>query len=440
MLNKKYAFKKTAILLALTAAFASQSAQAANWLMLQGTEADHQAPRAKVWGFAQVDYQQTDDTKLPSGATAAFNQMAPQLTTSSGFNIKRARIGIRGANLPLDSKVNYFLMTELGNNGITTGGSGTQGQLTDASITLNHIPGARVRVGIFKTPGSEESFKGIPVFNYINFTSATDRLLLERKVDDSGTSPLVDTITGTRTDPAFAVRDTGIQVFDSFKQGDWEHSYAIMYGNGNGLAMTDNDKNKDLYLYLSTEKVFGNSTGPRRHGMKFYAWSQTGKRTVDIAETTPTEFDRGRKGLGMSYFDCKYRVAAEYITADGMIFGGPLGGVAGNDLTVFTDQKSNGYHIDLGYRIKTNIELNARYDLLNNATDTDAQSGTNADKERQFTTTTLGAQYFFNKKTSVRLNYEIRDITAPNVPSTGPAHDVLDSIDNRVSAQVMMIF
>lgn len=36
-------------------------------------------------------------------------------------------------------------------------------ELTDASITLNHIDGARVRVGLFKTPGSEESFKAIPV-------------------------------------------------------------------------------------------------------------------------------------------------------------------------------------------------------------------------------------------------------------------------------------
>ena len=453
MLNKKYVFKKTAILLALAGALGSQSVQAANWLMLQGTEKDHQAPRAKVWGFAQVDYQQTDDTKLPtlangaaplSGTKAAFNQMAPQLTTSSGFNIKRARIGVRGANLPLDKDVNYFLMMEMGNNGITTGGSGSQGQLTDASVTLNHIPGARVRVGLFKTPGSEESFKGIPVFNYVNFTNGTDRLLIERKVDDTGSSPFVNTVTGKRTDPAFAVRDTGIQVFDTFKQGDWEHSYAIMYGNGNGLAMTDNDKNKDLYLYASTEKVFGQSKGPRRHGMKFYAWSQSGKRTVKVGGTTDTEFDRDRKGLGMTYFDGKYRAAAEYITADGMIWGGPAAGssitAANGILSAFTEQKATAYHLDLGYRIIPNFELNARYDVLDSATDTDADTGTGKDKHRLFTTTTLGGQYFFNKKTSVRLNYEIRNLEAPDAAAGSNPTLVAKALDNRLSAQVMMIF
>lgn len=471
MLNKKHAFKKTAILLALTGAMASQSVQAANWLMLQGTEKSDQAPRAKVWGFAQVDYQQTADTKVPtlagagqafSGTNAAFNQMAPQLSTSEGFNIKRARIGVRGANFPLDKDVNYFLMMEMGNNGITTGGSGSQGQLTDASVTINKIDGARIRVGLFKTPGSEESFKGIPVFNYVNFTSGTDRLLIERKIDDSATfssttpptltdpkavhtgAQASDTIYGKRTDPAFAVRDTGIQVFDTFKDGDWEHSYAVMLGNGNGLAFSDNDKNKDLYLYASTEKVFGKSKGPRRHGMKFYAWSQTGKRTVNVDGTTPTEFNRNRAGLGTTYFDGKYRLAAEYITADGMIWGGPIAGSAtaakNGYLSTFTDQKATAYQLDFGYRIKPNIELNARYDMLDSATETDTDTGTAKDKHRVFTTTTLGAQYFFNKKTSVRMNYEIRNADAPDAAAGSNPTKVTKAFDNRLSAQLMMIF
>lgn len=427
MLNKKNTFKKTAILLALAGALGTQSVQAANWLMLQGTEKADQAPRAKVWGFAQVDYQQTSGTKIPtlagaaaphSGKDAAFNMMAPQLTTSSGFNIKRARIGVRGANFPLDKDVNYFLMMEMGNNGITTGGSGSQGQLTDASVTLNHFDGARVRVGLFKTPGSEESFKGIPVFNYVNFTTGTDQLLIEKKINTSG----------VRTDPAFAVRDTGIQIFDSFKDGAWEHSYAIMMGNGNGLAFSDDNEHKDLYLYASTEKVFGKSKGPRRHGMKFYAWSQTGKRTFGSAD-----YDRNRSGLGMTYFDGKYRAAAEYFTADGMIFAGPAAGAAGNPIAVQTDEKASAYQIDLGYRVKPNLELNLRYDALDRGTEVAANT-------REFKTTTLGAQYFFNKKTSVRMNYEIRNLKAPNLAATHNANLIAGALDNRLSAQLMMIF
>lgn len=434
MLNKKHAFKQTAILLALTAGIAAQPAQAANWLMLQGTEKSDQAPRAKVWGFAQINFQQTDNTLLKAGpgigTEAAFNQLAPQLTNSSGFNVQRARLAVRGANFPLDKNVNYFLMAELGNNGITTGGKASQGQLTDASVTLNHIEGARVRVGLFKTPGSEESYKGIPVFNYVNFTTATDRLLIERHFTNSSGE------TG-RSAPVGAVRDTGIQVFDTFKKGAWEHSYAFMIGNGNGLAFNDVDNDKDTYLYLSTEKVFGNSKGPRRHGMKFYAWNHSGKRTIDGDSGN----ERNRAGLGATYFDGKYRIAAEYMTADGMLFNGTTGARTpdnGGTFSVLKDQKATGYHLDLGYRVKPNIELNARYDVLNHATDSNGDGGEAA--ERLFTTTTLGAQYFFNKKTSVRLNYEIRDAEAPNLDSTASPNVILSGMDNRISAQLMMVF
>ncbi len=427
MKNKKYAFKKTAILLALAGALGSQSVQAANWLMLQGTEADHKAPRAKVWGFVQAEYQQTDNTLLKAGpgvgTEAAFNQLAPQLTSSQGFNIKRARIGVRGANFPLDNKTNYFLLAELGNNGITTGGNASQGQLTDASVTFNHIPGARVRAGLFKTPGSEESFQAAAVFNYVNFTSATDRLLIERPFTNSSG----DT---ARSGPVSAVRDTGLQVFDAFRMGEWEHTYAVMVGNGGGLATTNQDNDLDTYAYVSTEKVFGSSKGGRRHGMKFYAWNHDGKRTIDGT----SGHKRTRSGLGTTYFDGKYRLAAEYIQADGMIYGGTSGArtpANGGTFSVQVDEKANGYHVDLGYRVIPNLELNARYDVLNSGTEV-------ADNLREFTTTTLGAQYFFNKKTSVRANYEMRDIDAPN--SNDTVNTIVDSIDNRLSASITMMF
>lgn len=419
MKQNRIRVNKTALLIALAGALSTQTVQAANWLMLQGTEADHQAPRAKLWGFAQVDYQHTSDTLLKAGPhagkKAAFNQLAPDLTSSSGFGIKRARLAVRGANLPLDKNINYFLMAEFGKNGITTAG-GSAGQLTDASVTFNHIPGARIRAGLFKTPGSEESFKAIPVFNYVNYTNGTDRLIIERKIK----------ATGERDGSVFAARDTGIQVFDSFKFGEWEHSYAVMVGNGNGLSMSDDNSDRDIYLYASTEKYFGeNKAGPRSKSMKFYAWSQSGKR-----EYGGDKYDRDRKGLGMTYFDGKIRAAAEYIKADGMIFGGARQAIPDNGFSMFVDEKADAYHLDLGYRVTPKIELLARYDVLDSAKDTDAIY-------REFTTTTLGAQYFLNKKTSVRFNYEIRDIDAPK---NAGAQKVVDSIDDRISAQVTMVF
>lgn len=441
MKQNRISFNKTALLIALAGALTTQTVQAANWLMLQGTEADHQAPRAHLWGFVQADYQHTSDTKIKAGPAqgqrAAFNQLAPDLNSASGFNIKRARLAVRGANLPLDKNINYFLMAEFGKNGITTGG-GSPGQLTDASVTFNHIPGARIRVGLFKTPGSEESFKAIPVFNYVNYTNGTDRLLIERKIGNltnqqkpGGGNAMQDGKViriGDRTDPVYAARDTGVQVFDSFKFGEWEHSYAVMLGNGNGLSMSDDNNDRDLYLYASTEKSFNNKGGPRSQSMKFYAWSQSGKRDFDGGK-----YDRDRKGLGMTYFDGKYRAAAEYVKADGMIFGGAVGAKAENPkFNMYADEKADAYHIDLGYRVTPKAELNVRYDRLNSAKNSD-------EKFRELTTTTLGAQYFLNLKTSVRLNYEIRDIEASR-SSNANAKKIVDGIDNRVSAQVTMVF
>ena len=156
----------------------ASTVQAANWLMLQGTEPAGQSARAKLWGFVQVQYQK--DTSDPN-ANGGYNPpklIGPNLDDQSQFNVNRARIGIRGTGFPLDSKVNYFILAEFGNNGITYGDDGKH--LTDASITLNHIPGARVRMGLFKTPGAEEGLQAIHVFDYINFTSVTNQLLLER--------------------------------------------------------------------------------------------------------------------------------------------------------------------------------------------------------------------------------------------------------------------
>ena len=86
------------------------------------------------------------------------------------------------------------------------------------------------------------------------------------------------------------------------------------------------------------------------------------------------------------------------------------------------------------------LELDIRYDTLNRNTQSAAL-------ERKFTTLTVGAQYFFNKKSRLLVNYEVRDAEAPRIDGSGltaaqiqGAKDVLDSIDNRISAQMLIIF
>jgi len=434
---------------AATITLTSQPVNAANWLMLQGTEKPGQSARARVWGFIQPEFTSTSGTKLKAGpwagTDAIFNQMRPDLKTNEGFNIIRARIGVRGTGMPLDSNVNYFFLAEFGNNGITRGGGGSA-KITDASVTFNHLKGARFRVGQFKTPGSEEGLQAIHVFDYINFTGAVNGLLLERFFDGDGS--VAGTTQGFANRPngsVSAFRDVGVQVFDAFTAGDWETSYAAMIGNGNGIARGDNDDNKETYLYLSTERIFGGK-GPRRKGWKMYAWYQDGKRTLSGANGTggAGEYDRTRSGLGSTFRKGNFHANFEYITADGMIFNGSDGGAVPGavrtagplnvaSFNMATEGEADGYYLDFGYHITPKWEVDLRYDVYNRLTDSTLG-------ERQFTTWTVGTQFFFNKKTRLIVNYEFRDAEAPGYASSAVQNQILSSLDDRLSAQILVIF
>jgi len=456
-------------------------ANAANWLMLQGTEPEGSAPRAKVWGFIQPEYSKTDGTKLKAGPwagqDAVFNMMRPDLKSNEGFNTLRARLGVRGTGMPLDSNVNYFLLAEFGNNGITRGDGGSA-KVTDASVTLNHLKDiARVRVGTFKTPGSEEGLQAIHVFDYINFTNGANGLLLERffKYDGSGTfvnpnaGPNTASDSGqvnSPTGPVGAFRDTGIQLFNSFNVAGWDASYAWMIGNGNGITRGDNDGNTETYAYISAEKVYAGK-GPRRQGLKLFAWNQSGKRNLTLekgnsssADDTDGVFDRKRSGFGVTFIKDKFRAAFEHIKADGMIFNGTDGGAVAGSLsnlpgaaapkfTTNGDVNGDGQlsasfnmeptgeadstYLHVGYAITPKLEIDYRYDTYNRMTNVAA-------KERTFTTNTLGVQYFFNKKSRLIVNYEQREAEAPNLAADHNANKILDSMDDRLSAQILIIF
>lgn len=482
MINKNILKKTLAAAAVVAGLSAIQVAEAANWLMLQGTERPGAAGRAKLWGFLQPEFQQTDGTKVAAGAfngnDALFNQVRPDLNGPSDFNVLRARFGIRGISMPLDSNVNYFFLAETGNNGVTRyANSGTAGmRMTDASVTLNNIKGARIRVGQFKAPMGEEAMQAVHVFDYINFTGATNGLLLERFFSGDGSGTFVKQnpgggpgsttwndsgVVNAPTTGVGAFRDVGIQVFDTFKRGTWEYSYAVMMGNGNGLNRGDNDENKDTYGYFSAEKVFGGK-GPKRQGMKVYAWSLDGKRTVTGEDANGQgAYDRIRTGAGVTYRKGKQRFAFEYINASGMIFTGSdgasvpgngtssgvlaagAGAEATNDVgtdrvvtaswNVATNGQANGYYIHYGYAVKPNVEVDIRHDVYNRMTDV-------AIAERIFTTTTLGAQYWLNKKSHLTLNYEMRSAEAPAYASTDNTAKVLGSLDDRISVGLLTIF
>ncbi len=423
--------------------FGSQ-ALAVDWPSLQGLEAVKKEKAMRIWGFLQPEYARTDGTNIQAGPwagqEAVFNQIGPDNSTSNTFDIRRARLGIRGQ---FDyNRINYFFLSEFGNNGITRKGGA---QLTDASVTLNYIPGMHIRIGQFKTPQGNEAQKAIHTFDWNNFTNAANQLLLERFTDEDGSRPgFANGLNGA----VGAFRDVGIQAHNTFKKGDREFTYAVMVGNGNGINRGDNDDNKDIYLLLSTEKVFG-GRGARRQGFKTYAWYIDGKRTLNFANGVAgkQEFDRTRYGVGTTYRKGKYRAAAEYVKADGMIFNGSDGGAipgavatvgpnagAVSSLNYLTTNEADGWHIDVGYKVAPKVELGLRYDTLNRGT-----KG-NPALERQFDTLALGAQYFFSKRTRLIANYEFRNAEAPNLPATAVPNQILDGMDDKLTFQVLHVF
>lgn len=439
---------------------ASCSSQAANWLMLQGTEPSSAAPRVKVWGFIQAQYQKDNSDPNSTDGYIPPKLIGPNLSSQQQFNVNRARLGLRGTGFPLDGDVNYFLLTEFGNNGITAAGGGNA-HVTDASITLNQIPGARLRIGLFKTPGPEEALQAIHVFDYINFTTVTNQLMLERFPNREYTANN-DPVTlpgplqlGGFNKPVGAFRDVGIQLFDTIVKDDWEHSYAVMLGNGNGLNFGDNDDNLDRYLYWSSELVYAGK-GPRRQGLKMFVWTQSGKRVLDNtndATHNPTEFDRDRSGFGVKYLEGQFRVSAEVMQGEGMIFVGPdkptfyindaAGPVAQNVGNGATGE-ADGYYIEGGWYIpNSKWEIDLRYDVYNRLTgDTAFSAGPNAGKsfEMEFTTLTLGAQYHINKKTRLNMEMADRSYEAVDFASGAGPNDNLDGVDTRYAFQLTHIF
>jgi hypothetical protein len=495
----KQAFKKTALALACAGGMAAaMQAEAANWLMLQGTEPAAAAGRAYVWGFIQAQYQKDNSEGDDSGAENTYvppMMMGPNLTSQQGFTVNRARIGVRGTGMPIDPKVNYFLLAEFANNATTAANEGST-MISDASITFNHIKGARVRTGLFKYPGAEEGYQAVHVMDYINFTEVSNQMLLERFpnaefTDNNDSDPDTAGYQNPTLDqarrgdlnqfdkPVGAFRDVGVQVFDAFDLGGGnELSYAVMVGNGNGLNFADNDDKLDKYAYLSYEMIYGGE-GARREGLKLFAWKQTGTRLLDNTDDgdhNPEEFDRNRSGFGVKYLKGNWRATAEYMKGEGMIWVGPdkplfdQNGVLDQDGSCQgatkpsppaptpglpndvpcqaadgSEGKAKGWYVEGGWYIpNTNWELDLRYDIFYRLVDDPGPTAPPANAGRSFEsvwkTKTFGVQYHFNKKTRYTFNYQVRDVESPDWPSdTGP-NAVMDNIGNRWAMQVTHIF
>ena len=462
-------FKRTLISAAITLGFATAgTANAVDWLMLQGTEPAAASVPARVFGFVQAGFMKDYSSPNASGQYVPPKMLGPNLNAQSGFNVSHAQLGVRGTGFPLDDHINYFMLLEAGNTGLNNTSTGKSGPvLSDASVTLNYIKGARVRVGLFKTPGSDEGMQSTIAATYMDFSEVTNQLLLERYPNAVYTPNIVPQTQAQLqasgkplngfAKPVGGFRDSGVQVFDHLDMGkDWGLTYAAMVGQGSGTQLDNLDGKYDTYLYLSTE----NDGDGRLGGLKLYAWSQSGKRLLDntactgvpitptTIPTTPTSttptcttananpqyYKRDRSGLGVHYLAKPYRVSFEYITADGMIFEGPdkpsFTFVSTNGATA----KANGWYLDGGWYVpNTKWELDARYDTVS--------LNTGATDEHKFSKTTLGVQYNFNPKAHVTLNYELRDFKCTaSTPQCTAANLNLSGVGKKIGMQVTTAF
>ncbi|AOV16171.1 hypothetical protein BJI67_03005 [Acidihalobacter aeolianus] len=475
--DSKAGFKK-GVLAAAVAALAGmsvQSAEAANWLQLYNTSPPGVAKPVKVWGFIQPDYATTSGNTVsglqgpPSvrafdGAVPNFNLIGPNLSSTNTFNLLRGRIGVRGTLSPLDNKLDYFFLTEFGNNAMTHF-AGDHPVVSDAFVTWNVDPQlVRFSLGLQKVPGGWESRVGIPVLPFVNYTTATLQNTLERFISPSTavTSagnggyqfiPSSSNVTGFGS-----FRDVGLKVFNWFDRGPWEYAYAFMVGNGGPITSTNNNNGMDTYGMLRASYVFSGK-GPYRNDAGVWVWFHNGQRKIDQIGT----YKLNRWGFGGEYGRHQrqaggYIMHAGYMQASGWIlapapfqydasvasqYTGPaLGGY--NNLTQWTiypgsDNKAWGAYIQGGYYVTHNIQLQLRYDQYNRLTN-------NAALERDFKTWTVGAQYFLTPGTRLSLNYAIQKLDVPHPGAiTNPvqrnnAQQIANSMGNRLDLELTAVF
>lgn len=434
--------KKSLILLqSVIIASLSMPVVAENWSIRDGTE---QKNDSKMYfsGLIQPTFQSDSSSAVNGlqGPLAEFNgknttltNIGPSYDSTQGFYLFRVRFGVRGTAM---KDVNYEFVGEYGSNALTTQpGDNPNVELADGSITFNQIPGMRVRAGIFKTPGPEESLRY--AIEYINFTNATQFLVNTqpyRKVADNGQ----DVYVAVPRSGVRAFRDTGVQLFDAFTRGNHELSYAVMAGNGNTLNKSDDNDELSYYGRIQYSYLFpeGDSHPFQRlrPDLTVFAWHHDDNLTFD-----GEDYELNKTGVGLTYTRNNLQFNAEYMEAEGMQYLSPLfKGQAGGQLFASTDNEATGWYLDVGRFVTKNWLLGLRYDVLE-------QDPVDKSLERSLKTTTLAAQYYFTKKVRLAFNYEIRDYDLGN-QSLMSAVDaanmtkIEDSVDDRIALQLTVKF
>ena len=468
---------------------------AANWFKLRGTEPGNTPHTIKLFGFAQPTYVKEYNDPIKgavgplAGDTVAGNTgpnvngdrqvpgtIAPDRNRDSDFFLRRARLGARGTLLPVSKDVDYFVMAEMGDNGVTRDDNLIR--LLDASVTLNHFSrgkdeqgfanlGARVRAGQFLFSHTSEALshstpgRRVHVF----MPEMTFQNAIRRMASDNGRFNFPTSVNGN------AARDIGIEVFDwaefpAATGGPWEFTYAAGLGNGTTPGEWNRDDNYRKYLWLSFGKLFDDTRGPRRHDAMLYGFFQQGDilfnsdidgNGVDDLSITggdynpagPVDVNTGTLigpaspgtrvvkngfqrdieqrywGIGVEYFDKPWtnlgqvRFEAEFSRADGLIFDGAQfpSAQVNDDFGGFQSIRYDTDGRNQGWYVDLGYDVHRHLGLEDRATmnvryDEYDRNKGNKQRESNWRIWTLTGEYFFHKNARATVSYQWRDVGA----------------------------
>jgi phosphate-selective porin OprO and OprP len=281
-------------------------------------------------GYAQVRYQQLQE----SGKI-------------SGFDIRRARLDLKGSVTPFFS---YRLLTEFAGSP----------KIIDAFTEIKIADYFTITAGQFKIP-----------FSYENIDADRELVVIDR-------SQVVEALVARGKDILGNTngRDIGIQAGGKFLNIKGtpliEYCVAVLNGSGTNVADTANS-NKDLAARLIFTPLKGLSFG----GSYYNGWDKVSK--PDVAGKAQT---RDRLGFEAGYTLPRFLVRGEYILGkDGK-----------------TDK--SGWYLLAGYFVSPQkLQLIVRYDTYDPNTSKPDNMSTNY---------TIGGNLFFNKWSKLQIDYTFR--------------------------------
>lgn len=287
-----------------------------------------------------------------SGYTQVRYQALEEAGKIDGFDIRRARVDVKGVISPYWS---YRVQFDLAGSP----------KLIDAYTELKINDLLNFTVGQAKIPFSLENLTSSNKLEMIDRSQAVEALVARGK-----------DVIGNHNG-----RDIGVQLGGTILnvQDRPLIDYRLGIYNGTGINTTDTNEKKDFAARLITHPITGlDLSAGLYNGSRYIAEVKTGT----VVTTPARNADRDRFGLDLNYDWNDLAIRAEYLHGK-------------DDAT-----KREGYYIQGGYYFfQKKLELLAKYDFY----DADKSKADDAS-----TWVVLGANYNFNANTRLQFNYTLK--------------------------------